>query len=113
MKLIDFINDLNANGKLEYNDYSQLHDLASELKAENKASKERLNVQELTVNEFIEELAWRDVQWAAEASGMSSEACGQPSRGAISTYRKPYDKFYEECKQFAEARLKELKESTK
>lgn len=42
MKLIDFINDLNANGKLEYNDYSQLHDLASDLKAENAELKDKL-----------------------------------------------------------------------
>lgn len=42
MGIIDFINDLNASGKLEYNDYSQLHDLARDLKAENAELKARL-----------------------------------------------------------------------
>jgi hypothetical protein len=60
------------------------------LKAENEKLKRSLN-------DFIEELAWRDVQWAASASGMSGEACGQPSRVAISVYRNFYDKLYEDC----------------
>jgi hypothetical protein len=61
--------------------------------AELKAENERLNT---NLNNFIEELAWRDVQLAAWESGMWNEACGQPSRSAISTYRKSYDKLYSE-----------------
>lgn len=77
---------------------------------ENESLKQSLEKTNYAVNEFIEELAWIDIQYAAHASGMFNEACGQPSKAAIPTYRKHYDKMFENAKHQAEKALKEQEE---
>ena len=80
------------------------------LKAENKKLTERLEKADYAVNSFIEELTWLDIQYMAQQSGVSNQACGQPSKAAIPTYRKRYDKLFNECKAEAEKALKEKSE---
>ena len=101
---------MNDKGMIKWQEEQIKHQLKllDELKAENEQLKARLEKANYAVNKFIEELAWLDIQYAAQASGMFNEACGQPCKSAIPTYRTHYDKMFENAQAEAEKALKEL-----
>lgn len=77
-RLTDKLNELNANGKLEYNDYSMLFDLASELeetrdKIENGTLVEATIVTDF-VNSFIDYLLKSEAE-CGDTERENIEAC--------------------------------------
>ena len=59
--------------------------------------KTRLEKQDKLIDDFIDHLAWENAKLAAFEAGL-----GNPSVGAVSQYRKPYEEILQELKEKGE-----------
>jgi predicted RNase H-like nuclease (RuvC/YqgF family) len=72
----------------------EYYNLYKNLKRENAELKTRLEKQDKLIDDFIDHLAWENAKFAAFEAGL-----GNPSVGAVSQYRKPYEEILQELKE--------------